>query len=183
MTAAVFICDNRDAVVANVFTSILLATCLSAGHQNDKKKATPNFSGTWVLNKSRSSLGRFGQGPFANAELTLVILHDEPELKITRKTTLNGTERGQEMVYYSDGRGETNAAAFGNNEVKTKTKWEGTKLVSKSSISRSFRRETFFTDTSERRELSEDGRSLTITVSISGPAGTSVIKQVFDRRT
>ena len=118
-----------------------------------------------------------------NAEVTLVIAHKEPEFKVSRKASVNGREQAQILTYYSDGRGETNPAVFGPTETKTRTKWDKSKLVSDASTSLNTPRgDTIHIDTSEKRELSADGNTLTITVSVSGtPQGLQVIKQVYGR--
>lgn len=166
-------------------TIVFLLMCASlALAQGDKPKdAKPDFSGTWAFDRSKSSLGPLERSPVANAEIMLVITHKEPELKITRKVNLNGNATSQEFTYYSDGRGETNPATIGNNEVKSKTKWDKMKLESKSSSSFQIRGggDVFHTDTAERRELSQDGKTLTVTISISGPRGIQVIKLVYNR--
>ncbi|HEY7546068.1 MAG TPA: hypothetical protein VID27_14345 [Blastocatellia bacterium] len=161
----------------------LLISASLAFAQDKPKDAKPDFSGTWAFDHSKSSLGPFERSPAANAEITLVITHKEPELKIVRKINLNGNASTQEFTYYSDGRGETNPAAFGNGEVKSKTKWDKMKLESKSSSSYQMRGggDVFHTDTAERRELSQDGKTLTITISISGPRGIQIIKTVYNR--
>ncbi len=162
---------------------LLFILAVGVAARDDKKADTskPDFSGKWVLDKSKSELGRIGQGPMANAEVTLLIEHKEPELKILRTILLNGQEIKQAFLYFSDNRGETNPAAFGNAEVKSKTKWDKAKLESKSSASFSVRGETFYADTSEKRELSAEGKVLTISISISSSRGLQLIKQVFNR--
>ena len=152
--------------------------------QDKPKDAKPDFSGTWTFDRSKSNLGPFERMPAANAEITLIITHKEPELKIVRKVNLNGNAGSQEFIYYSDGRGETNPAFLGNGEVKSKTKWDKVKLESKSSASyqtRGVGGDVFHTDISERRELSQDGKTLTVTISISGPRGVQVVKMVYNR--
>ena len=119
----------------------------------------------------------------ANAVVTLTITHKEPGLKITRKVSVGDQQQAQELSYFNDGRGETNPAAFGNTNVKTKTKWDGTKIVSKGTITIIPRStsEPIYIDLVEKRELSADGKTLVINLFISNPAGNEVIKQVFNR--
>jgi hypothetical protein len=160
----------------------LAAWCAAQDGKAKSSTARPDFSGNWILDHSKSSLGPL-ERVLANAEVTLVIAHKEPELKISRKASVNGREQSQILTYYSDARGETNPAVFGSAEMKTKTKWDKSKLVSDASTSINTRRgDTIHIDTSERREISSDGNTLTITVSISGaPQGLQVIKQVYSR--
>ena len=160
----------------------LAAWCIAQDGKAKSPAARPDFSGNWVLDHSKSSLGPFDR-MLANAEVTLVISHKDPELKISRKASVNGREQSQILTYYSDGRGETNPNIFGPTEVKTKTKWDKSKLVSDASQSiNTPRGDTIHIDTSEKRELSADGNTLNITVSISGtPQGPQVIRQVYGR--
>ena len=159
----------------------LAALCV-AQERAKSSSPRPDFSGNWVLDHSKSSLG-FLERPLANAEVTLVVTHKEPELKISRKASLNGREQAQILIYYSDGRGETNPAIIGPTETKTKTKWDKAKLVSDASETiKTPRGDVIHVDSSEKRDLSADGNTLTITVSISGtPQGPQVIKQVYTR--
>jgi len=160
----------------------LAAWCVAQDGKGKTPATRPDFSGNWVLDHSKSSLGPL-ERPLANAEVTLVIAHKEPELKISRKASVNGREQSQILTYYSDARGETNPAVFGSAEVKTKTKWDKIKLVSDASTTiNTPRGDAIHIDTSEKRELSADGNTLTITVSISGaPQGPQLIRQVYGR--
>ena len=164
---------------------LVLSIAVLCDAQDGKSKASvtrPDFSGNWVLDHSRSSLGALERA-LANAEVTLVIAHKEPELKIARKASVNGREQSQILTYFSDGRGETNPPVFGSADLKTKTKWDKNKLVSDASTTiNTPRGDAIHIDTSEKRELSADGNTLTITVSVSGtPQGLQVIKQVYGR--
>ena len=163
---------------------LLLGVAALCVAQDGKAKSTegrPDFSGNWVLDHGKSSLGPLERN-LANAEVTLVIAHKEPEFKMTRKANSGGRELSQILNYYSDGRGETNPAILGSADIKSKTKWEKTRLVSNGSSSiRLPNGETASLDFSEKRELSADGNTLTITDSISSPRGLQVIKQVYAR--
>ena len=169
-------------VIFLIWVLLLSAWCAAQDGKGKASATRPDFSGNWVLDHSRSSLGALERA-LSNAEVTLVIAHKEPELKISRKASVNGREQSQILSYYSDGRGETNPPVFGSADIKTKTKWDKTKLVSDASTSiNTPRGDAIHIDTSEKRELSADGNTLTITVSISGtPQGPQVIKQVYGR--
>ena len=163
-------------------TLLLLACALPClGQENPGKQAArnkPDFSGTWSLDRSKSELGRLGQR-MANVELTYVIIHKDPELKVIRKT---GAAAQGESAYYSDGRGETNPNLLGRGDVKSKTKWDGTKLVSRSTATIQGRRDDFYIDTTQKWEMSPDSKTLTVTISITpGQPGLNFFKQVFNR--
>jgi len=158
------------------------------------KKSRPDLTGTWV----RSSYKSNHRGQIENYPVTLTISHNEPELKITRKRVVQGKEKIADEVYYTDGRGEKNEAQFqsalavGSSptsgivqkgatdpQTKSKTKWEGNKLVSRSSAHLEAVGQRFDIDTAQQRELSADGKTLTITITTM--PGGSTITEVFDR--
>ena len=96
--------------------TILLLLCLfacaaagaAAGDDRKKEGKHPDLSGTWTLDRSKSDFGVFWDRPLAKTDATLVVVHNEPELKVTRTLRLNGREETKELVYYTDGRGESN---------------------------------------------------------------------------
>jgi hypothetical protein len=139
------------------------------------------LSGTWSLDKSKSDFGPFKDSEAARADVTLEVVHSEPEVKITRRAKTNGREQVQELAYYTDGRGELNPATLGRVGVKSNTKWDGNKLVARSTVTRNTPGGVVSIDTWERWQLSSDGRTLTYTVSINSPLGTQSIKQVFTK--
>lgn len=136
-----------------------------------------------MLDSAKSDFGRLSQSALAKAEQTLVVVHQEPELKITRKIKLDGQEQSQDYAYYSDGRGETNPPLIGRGgEVKSKTKWDGAKLVAKASTSQQTPDGALYIETTQKWELAEDGKTLTETVSRGSPGrGVVTVKQVFAR--
>jgi hypothetical protein len=93
-----------------------------------------------------------------------------------RRVVVDGREHIDELTYYSDGRGERNPSAFGEDALKTKTEWEGTALVSRGST----RLGSGIVDVTERRELGVNGTQLIISVKLRGWS-TLAIKQTFDR--
>ncbi|MEW6127072.1 MAG: hypothetical protein AB1757_08535 [Acidobacteriota bacterium] len=138
------------------------------------------MSGTWVLDKSRSNFGRFAKDA-ANAKITLRISHKEPTVRMTRSGSLNGESRSQSLTYYTDGRGETNPGLLSSSSAKSKTKWEGAKLVTHSYATVSMGNESIQVETIERRELSSDGKTLTVSVTATSPRGLENLKLVFSR--
>jgi hypothetical protein len=142
-------------------------------------QSKPNLSGNWTLDIARSNFGRLGSSQFKNAKMTLKISHREPELKINRSANMNGQSRNHNLTYFTDGRGENNPNILSNESMGSKTKWEGTKLISRSSSSISFNGQSMTLEAIEKRELSADGKTLTITNTISSPRGVDVIKLVF----
>src|SRR3954465_14917035 len=127
----------RRPLPASLLTA-LLTFCLlsSAAAGDDKKKSHPDFSGTWEIDRTKSDFGEFSERPLSKADSTLVIAHGDPELKIRRTLRINGQEEVKEFTYYTDERGETNPATIGVGEIKSKTKWDGDKVVSEAHAGR-----------------------------------------------
>jgi hypothetical protein len=172
---------KRISVVCWLLSLVILCAA-QEGKTKNAAKAKADFNGTWIIDKSKSDYGRFENNPIASADVTMTVALNEPEFHVARKMTLNGNEHAGEWVFYTDGRGETNPALLGgNNDLKTKTKWDGSKLVSKASISRRVRDENVNIDIEEKWELSSDGKTLTNSISMSGPRGTRAIKLVYTR--
>lgn len=163
----------RKIAVCLLCSLMLLVNVSSASAQTK-----PNFSGTWSLDKSRSNFGRLAKEA-ANVKITLKITHREPEVKMVRSGSLNGQGGAQNITYFTDGRGESNPGLLNNSTANSKTKWEGAKLSSRSLTSLSFNGETFQLETIERRELSTDGKTLTISIIASSPRGIDRLKLVF----
>jgi hypothetical protein len=164
---------------------LCLFTCaaVSAARDDKKKdaKARPDLNGTWTLDKSKSDFGPFRERPIAKADATLVVSQHDPELKVTRTLSLNGQQETKEFTYYADERGETNPASIGGGEVKSKTKWDGDKVLVHSKITRQGQRGDFEIDTTEKWQVSSDGKTLTQTIDISGQFGLQELKLVYHR--
>ncbi len=159
---------------------VLLSGIVFANAADDKAK--PDFSGNWTLDKSKSDLGQFARGNLANASMSMSVTYKEPEWKMVRHIDANGQNIAQNYTYYTDGRGETNPGLLGSAQVKSKTKWEGIKLVSRSSTAITMRNgENLYIETTEKRELSADGKTMTITLMISSPQRPQTFKLVFTR--
>lgn len=169
-----------------LLTLCLLAACAGAAARDDgkKEKARPDFSGTWELDKSKSDFGLFRERPISKADSTLVVEHKDPELKITRTLRLGGQQETKRFAYYTDGRGETNPAAIGAGEVKSKTKWDGEKVAAQSKLSWPGRDGAAGPelDVTQRWQVSSDGKSLTnSTVMSSAQTGVQEIRLVYRR--
>ena len=171
-----------------LMTCLWLLLCLVPCAAQNKKKSfehSPvNLSGTWELDKSKSKL-RDKQG-----SITLTVSQHEPEIRITRKSTLDGIEKNQELVYYSDGRGERNPSLFRNeltesDSIGTTTKWDKGKLVVKATYVRKSRGGSFEMEVTDKWELSSDGMTLTKTTKTDAPrrvlGNPDMILVVFDQ--
>lgn len=114
--------------------SIIMCACLAAclagvsyAHGGGGKDARPrpDLSGTWVLDRSSSNYGEARGKDISKTDSTLVIVHRDPELRISRTAALRGERWTKEYVYYTDGRGESNPMYYGAGLVETETKWKG----------------------------------------------------------
>jgi hypothetical protein len=137
----------------------------------------PDFSGTWKINmiKSDAPQGRGGQ-QMDMSGLTLTITQTAEALTIVQSGM--GPERT--MTYNLDGGESTNQ--MGRGEMKSTSKWDGATLVTEGSS-------TFDTPNGQRtmtmkevRELSKDGKTLTVTTTNESPMGTRTRKSVFDKQ-
>jgi hypothetical protein len=120
-------------------------------------QAKPDFSGTWNLDMAASDFGASKRGLIYD-ELTLVITYHDPELKITRKMVKKNRERVLELVYFTDGRGESNPDFSSDAKIKSRTKWDGNTLTSKSSTI--IRGSTYVIESTDKWRLSPDSQTL-----------------------
>lgn len=171
----------RAFIAVFVFLLVLSSSALGQGSEKATSQAEPfNLSGTWILDRSKSDFGALSDSPLVQAEVTLTIEHAAPELKIKRKETRDGREQLTELAYYTDGRGEMNPSTLGRVGVKTSTKWDGGKIVSTSKLTRrDASGKTSTLETTDRWQLSKDGRTLTQVTAISYGGGKQTVKQVY----
>jgi hypothetical protein len=191
-----------------ILTLLILAPLLShppsaRGTLNGRDR--PDFSGTWMLDKERSKLSE-AYPLRKGGDQTLTITQQEPEVKIAQKSVLPGRERTREFVYYTDGRGESNSNWYsyevdsvgstaapeygGEDKIRSKTTWEGNKIVSRYRTYVATRRTgMMIVDGIEFWSLSKDSLTLTHTTVLSsgsenGPLATAFrqeVKRVFKR--
>jgi hypothetical protein len=140
--------------VSAIFTILLLS--LASFAQTDGKKTDekvkPDFSGTWVLDESKTkNLGY---------DLTLIVIHKEPEIKVTKTYDFKGAKRIVEQTYYTDGRQVANAA-MGFSTISQKTDWQSDKLFHTQQASKD-NGKTIEQTITEKWELSSDGKILTL---------------------
>ena len=158
------------------------ATPLWAQEAGRKAGGRFDLSGRWELDRSKSDFGPFKDSPVVRAEVTLEVTHAEPELKIVRRERRDGREQTTSLAYYTDGRGELNPSTLGRVGVKSETRWDGDKLVATSTLTRRGSDGKAATlETTDRWQLSSDGRVLTQTTSISFGGGRQTVKQVYRR--
>lgn len=114
---------------------LLSTMTVGAGHQsktNQLGQPRPDFSGKWVLDFGNSKLGR-ERALLKITNVILVISHEEPLFTSTETTDYEGLEVTEKMTCYTDERGETNRTNHRSMVVKSKTRWNGSQLVTKAS--------------------------------------------------
>ena len=143
----------------------------------------PNFAGDWALDREKSEMGEprpggggggrgrgMGMGSFS-------ITHDGDALVVKRKVEFQGEERTFESHYTTDGKENVNEG-FRGSSVKSKTHWEGAKLVTESVMETP----NGTRETKEVRSLSPDGKTMTVEVTSKGGFGEGTRKMVYNKK-
>jgi hypothetical protein len=166
---------------------LLLALAVTAA------QAQPQFTGTWVLDRTQSQLpshgahGRHGKGaadrPATPPELKLIVEQQGNMLKATRAVVKGTREHAMSETYVVDGSEQTETTRRGATSVTTATLGGDRLVVSKTHTrpareqgqpARTFARESVWT-------LSPDGRTLTIDTTMHTPGGDRTMKAVFNK--
>jgi hypothetical protein len=129
----------------------------------------------WALDISRSKIRD------KVVDYVMTIVHQEPEIRMTKKYKQDGREKLVEVIYYTDSTPEFNSQK-GYRDPEPVTRWKGNKLVRRSTV-RPPGIQTFPPNeivTSEEWELSPDAKTLTRTITTSGVI-SSKLKYVFTR--
>jgi hypothetical protein len=140
---------------------------------------SPNFSGKWIQDMEKSDPppqgmgGGGGRGPAGPQSYT--ITHTATELAIERETP-NGVMKS---VYKLDGSESVNAGGRGG-EVKSKSKWDGAKLVTTSVQTMNMQGNDVTIESTETRSLEADGTMTVVTVRKT-PNGETTRKLVFKK--
>lgn len=140
-----------------------------------------NFSGTWALNEGKSELGQMARA----AASKIVVDQKADGITTTRTTTgMNGTASDQKETLGNDGK-ETESTVFaGSGKRKATLKWSAGNnsftIFANTSIERGGQSIDF--KTTEVWFLSADGKTLTITYTISSPQGELTTKAVYDKQ-
>lgn len=167
----------KRGVVLIVAIFILSGLALAQG----AKKS--NLSGTWVLDKKKGDepSGRGGRAQ-PDTDITLVIDHKEPALKIKQIVKSPGGERAQDLVYSTDGKENSNPGGVGGAVIKSKTWWDGGRLVTKSTQTGDSMFGTATIEVTETRSLSQDGKELVVDTVIVTPSGERKRHYVYVKR-
>lgn len=129
--------------------------------------ATPNLSGSWILNTAKSSYGQFP----APEVMTRQIRHNDPALSMSTYQKGAQGELTTDFTYTTDGKPSVNGPNQGS------AHWEGDKLIIETS------RDYQGAKLTQREEwsLSADGKTLSIATHVKLPNGEFDVKQVFEK--
>lgn len=140
---------------------------------------SPNFSGKWIQDVEKSDPppqgmgGGGGRGPAGPQSYT--IAQTATELAIERETP-NGVMKS---VFKLDGSESVNAGGRGG-EIKSKSKWDGAKLVTTSVQTMNMQGNEVTIESTETRSLEADGTMTVVTVRKT-PNGETTRKLVFKK--
>ena len=122
--------------------AIGLSSAEGSGQEN-KGQAKPDLNGTWKLDSTKSNAVDIGK-----PDEPIRIVYSDPELRITRIFVVTGQSVERDFVYLTNGKGEMNPGTLfisvdprgkrptelQKDQVKSKTKWQGDKIVTRSSV-------------------------------------------------
>jgi hypothetical protein len=141
-------------VLIGLWVLIAATACFAqAETERANKQTEPDLSGTWVLDKSKSE-------KVAADRFTLVIVQFGPEIKITEKSVKDGRETINEIIYYTDGRSDSDTTE-GDRYQKITVRWKGNTLIRENNYTTTGTR--FEMVSTEEWKLSKDKKSLTRT--------------------
>jgi hypothetical protein len=150
--------------------------------------AAADFSGTWALDKAKSDPIRMGRGgdaggPPPNIEINLIIKQSGNELQITRNMIMgDNPPRTTEQKFTLDGAENKNPAPMGRGEMVSKSQWNNDVLIIEGSRKMSTPNGDFEIKSKDEYALSDGGKVLTITSTMSSPQGDRTSKQVFNKK-
>ena len=104
------------------FITILGVIALSVSFAQTQVKSKPNLSGTWTVDFTKSEKTN---NAFEDSEKSVTIQHTEPEIRMIRQYGSFSLP----LIVFSDERGETYKSPVSGMSGKSKTKWDGDKLV------------------------------------------------------
>jgi hypothetical protein len=166
--------------ILSVLSLIILSVALVSAEGN------VNFSGTWILDKSKSDLSQFiGIGEDAekaqNASITMAVEQEDSSLRVTRILKTRGDERKEIHTYKINGN-ETTNTGFHGETVVARAFWEGDKLVVVSTRTKRVLTKAISAESRAVWSLSADGKTLTIAAQVNSPRGEQRVRAVFDNR-
>lgn len=141
----------------------------------------PSFAGTWKIDVPQSTPtaggGRYFTQDAALSDVTLVITQTEGELVIDRQV---GDRAGRTVLRLDGVESEVEGPRGGR--YTAKSRWDGARIVTEGTQVRQGPNGEVEVHVTDVRELSPDGKTMTITTTIKAPRGANVRKLVFVRQ-
>ena len=132
--------------------------------QSELKQQTV-FSGKWSLESKDGN-------KVTGDKTTLIISQSGPEIKVVQESSQGGTPR--QLMYYADGRGETNPSDSGGKTFHSVTSWKKKALVIKFSLpSTRANNNVVVNERVDEWTMSKDGQTLTQTSSFTSSSSTT----------
>ena len=158
--------------------------------------AQTDFTGTWLLDKSRSDTQQLGQGrlgrggnsrganvDLSTAEQKLIVTQTESEMTVERMVSVGAQEHGLRQTFRLDGTQTTNQAGGRQGELKSKAKWNQGVLVIEGTQKMNSQRGQMEISLKEEWSLSDDAKVLTIKTTRSTARGRArTMTQVYNKQ-
>ncbi|MEN9686082.1 MAG: hypothetical protein RLZZ28_1868 [Bacteroidota bacterium] len=166
--------------VTKILSLLLMSTTFFAFTHPANKQA--NFSGSWVLNESKSELGQFGaRGASSKIEV------DQKSESVTINRTGVSFSTGETIVsgvtLPNDGK-EVESMFLGSSKMKSSLKWaaDGNSFAISYSIAFEMNGQTFDITGNEKWSLGADGKSIVLLTTLSTPQGEIETKALYDKQ-
>jgi hypothetical protein len=151
---------------------VAVIALLSIGLHAQATQTKPDFSGVWTLVAAKSD---FGEMP-APTSMTRTITHKDPALTIVIAQSGAQGDTSVTANVSTDGKPHTNDVA--GNAMTTTGKWDGNAILLHSTATMDGASVTL----DDRYELSDAGKTLTLTRKIVAPDGELTMKVVMAKK-
>lgn len=165
----------------STLVNVTIATILALNLSLVFAAAKANFTGTWVMDKSRS------EGVPPEVEQTMVLTQSDDKVILENKITRDGNVITVSDTYIINGKEEAFTQKVNDQESKGKrtSKWlaDGSGFESSEEIIRQAGDGTQVTlQVTRKWVMAADGKTFTVEMSVKGPNGTQQTKRVFVKK-
>ena len=154
-----------------LFSTTAALTILCAGLALAQGK--PNFSGTWVLDPTKSEGPGLAAAAQTGRTVTIVLKQTATELSVERQVR----NQPEVAVFKLDGSESINKTPSGA-DIKSRTTWVGSTLVTKQSLSMGEANSS----STDVRSLSADGKVMTVEVTRTANGRDTKQKLVYNKQ-
>ncbi len=149
-----------------------LSLCLTLLAATALCSAKPNFSGKWQINLPKSDYGRIPPPQ----TLVRTVKQSDPNMSVSTTQSRQGKESTISFTYTTDGKESVSQTPTG--DVRIVAKWEGDSLVVEST------RDVQGNEVKQidRWTMSEDGKSMTVVVTLKSPQGETRMILFLDKQ-